>query len=166
MTPQPRLLRRDTVSPSTGQTSRLAFAGLRRDCTSLQASTRAPSPRAPRTAAWAFRAFDVISLLLLFDIILQRGSEFEAQPEGTLPWSPASRGPIPPAVPSGSGRCRSADEPSAGEWRAARGHALSPRRWRWLLVFDLRLCLPFSLLGRGSLEGVASGVGCRIQAYE
>lgn len=53
VTPQLRLLRRDTVSPSMGQeASRLAFARLRQDCTFLQASTRAQSPRAPRTA-WA-----------------------------------------------------------------------------------------------------------------
>lgn len=67
----------------------------------LQASARAPSPRGLRTAAWAFRTFDVM-FLLLFDIILQRGSEFDAPPEVTLPWSPASFHPLCPAAVAGA----------------------------------------------------------------
>ncbi|XP_052512857.1 uncharacterized protein LOC128064101 [Budorcas taxicolor] len=44
-----------------------------------------------------------------------RASEFEARPEVSLPWSPASRGPFPPTVSRGSGRCGSTDEAGAGQ---------------------------------------------------
>lgn len=84
-----------------------------------------------------------------------------------LPRSPASRGPVPPTVSRGSGRCGSADEPGAGEWRVTQRRASESA----LLAIAAGVCpgtLPSLLpvLGRRSLEGVTSGVGYLIQAYE
>ena len=65
-------------------------------CAGLCLSSVAKGPE--DSSPGLFWTFDVM-FLLLFDIVLSRGLEFDALPEVTLPWSPAARGPFHPLCP-------------------------------------------------------------------